>query len=296
MVNSKERRSSNGGARYMAIGFSQRRLIVSGWAMRITGYSVVLIIAASILHRLFGLATPVALNLYLLAFSGAVLGIVLAAYALWRIWKGGHRGTGSSLVAIALAVAILMWPVSLLPTIQALPNINDVTTDTERPPAFVATAKLRPPGSNSIDYPGETFAKAQAQAYPDLRTLAVERDATETVTLVAQALRKLGMQVVREVAPDGRSGVGFVEAVDRTLVFGFYDDVVVRVANNGRGALVDVRSASRFGRHDLGANAARLRKVLTALVERIQATVPKKDGRRKRLRRNRGKKPRSNSG
>ena len=185
----------------MASGYSQRRVIVSGWAMRIAGYSVVLIVAASVLHRLFGLATPVALNLYLLAFAGAVLGILLAAYALWRIWKGGYRGTGSSLVAIAFASAILMWPVSLLPTIQALPNINDVTTDTERPPAFVATAKLRPPGSNPIDYPGETFSRAQVQAYPDLRTLAVERDATETVVLVGQALRKLRMEVVREVAP-----------------------------------------------------------------------------------------------
>ncbi|MGI9476987.1 MAG: DUF1499 domain-containing protein [Hyphomicrobiaceae bacterium] len=280
----------------MASGFLQRRVIVSGWAMRIAGYSVVLILAASILHRLFGLATPVALNLYLLAFGGAVLGIVLATFALWRIWRGGYRGTGSSLVAIAFASAILMWPVSLLPTIQALPNINDVTTDTVRPPAFVATAKLRPPGSNPIDYPGEKFANAQASAYPDLRTLAVERDAAETVALVGQALRKLRMQVVHELAPDGKTGVGFVEAVDRTLVFGFYDDVVVRVANNGRGALVDVRSASRFGRHDLGANAARVRSILTALVERIQATVPKKSGRRKRLRRNRGKRRRSNSG
>jgi hypothetical protein len=280
----------------MASGFSQRRVIVSGWAMRIAGYSVVLIVAASILHRLFGLATPVALNLYLLAFGGALLGIVLATFALWRIWKGGYRGTGSSLVAIAFASAILMWPVSLLPTVQALPNINDVTTDTVRPPAFVATAKLRPPGSNPVVYPGEKFADAQASAYPDLRTLAVERDATETVALVGQALRKLRMEVVREAAPDAGTGVGFVEAVDRTLVFGFYDDVVVRVANNGRGALVDVRSASRFGRHDLGANATRVRRIMTALVERIQATVPKKNGRRKRLRRNRGQKRRSNSG
>ena len=243
--------------------------------MQIAGYSVVLIVAASVLHRLFGLATPIALNLYLLAFFGAALGILLAAYALWRIWRGGYRGTGSSVVAIVLAGAILMWPVSLLPTLQALPNINDVTTDTERPPAFQEIAKLRPPGSNPIDYQAK-FAEAQVKAYPDLRTLVVERDATETVTLVAQALRKLRMQVVREVAPDQRSGVGFVEAVDRTLVFGFYDDVVVRVADRGRGALVDIRSASRFGQHDLGANAARVRTVLRLSSSGSRQRCPKK--------------------
>ena len=75
------------GAHDMAFGFSQKRLIVSGWAMQVAGYSVVLIFAASILHRLFGLDTAIALNLYLLAFIGAALAILLAAWALWRIWR-----------------------------------------------------------------------------------------------------------------------------------------------------------------------------------------------------------------
>ncbi|MFT5508788.1 MAG: hypothetical protein ACI89J_001864 [Hyphomicrobiaceae bacterium] len=273
----------------MALGFSQRRLMVSGWAVQIAGYSIILIVAASVLHRLFGLATPVALNLYLLAFIGAGLAIVLAGYALLRIWQGGHRGTGSSLVAIALSSAILMWPLSMLPKLQSLPNINDVSTDTISPPPFVEIAKRRPAGSNPIEYDNANFAEVQEKAYPDLRTLPVERSAAETVTLVAQALRKLRMEVVREAAPDRSTGLGFVEAVDRTLVFGFYDDVVVRVAENGVGALVDVRSASRFGQHDLGANATRVRKVLTALVERIQATVPKKEERRKRRKKRRSK-------
>ena len=263
----------------MAFGFSQKRLIVSRWAMQVAGYSVILIIAASVLHRLFGLATPVALNLYLLAFCGAGLAVLLAVYALCLIWRSGARGLGSAMVAIVLAGAILMWPLSLLPTVQSLPNINDVSTDTQNPPAFVEVAKLRRPGSNPIAY-NAAFAEAQANAYPDLRTLAVQRNAAETVTLVAQALRKLRMQVVREVVPDQRSGTGYVEAYDRTLVFGFYDDVIVRIRRRGRGALVDVRSASRFGQHDLGANAVRVRAVLTALVERIQATVPEKRSRR----------------
>lgn len=255
--------------------------------MQFAGLSVVLIIAAGVLHRLFGLATPVALNLFMLAFICAGVAILLAGVALIRIWRSGYRGTGTAMMAIAVAVAILMWPVSLLPTVRALPNINDVTTDTVNPPEFVEIAKLRPVGANSVIYKGT--GELQRKAYPDLRTLTVERNAAETVTLVAQALRKLRMQVVREVAPDARSGgVGYVEAVDRTLLFGFYDDVTVRIAGYGRGALVDVRSASRFGRHDLGRNAERVRSVLTALVERIQATVPKK-GSGRRLRRRRRK-------
>jgi uncharacterized protein (DUF1499 family) len=276
----------------MAFGFSQRRPMVSGWAIQVAGYSVALIVAASLLHRLFGLATPVALNLFLLAFAGAGLTIVLAGYALWQIWQDGLRGTGSAIVAIAIALAILMWPVSMLPIARGLPVLNDVTTDVANPPQFVELAKQRPPGSNPVAYPGAKFAKRQTKAYPDLRTFEVDRDAVETVSLVAQALRRLRMNVVREETPDRRNGtVGYVEAVDRTLVFGFYDDVVVRIAPNGRGSLVDVRSASRFGRHDLGKNAARVRRVLTMLVQRIQATVPKQR-KRKTLRRRRAAKDR----
>ena len=124
----------------------------------------------------------------------------------------------------------------------------------------------------------------------------IEQPAIMYDPLVAQALRKQRMVVVREVAPERASGVGFVEAYDRTLVFGFYDDVIVRVTRSGRGALVDVRSASRFGQHDLGANAARVRRVLTALVERIQATVPEKRSRGQRRRSNPRAPLRSNGG
>jgi hypothetical protein len=266
----------------MAFGFSQRRLKVSAWAMQLSGLSVVLILAAGVLHRLFELDTPVALNLFMLAFVGAGGAIALATYALVRIWQHGYRGTGSALVAIAISVCVLMWPVSLLPTLQSLPSLNDVTTDTVNPPMFEEISKLRPAGSNPSAYSGNP--ELQTKAYPDLRTMTVQRDAVETLSLVGQALRKLRMDVVREVAPEGRTRLGFVEAVDRTLVLGFYDDVVVRVAANGSGALVDIRSASRFGRHDLGSNAERVRRIMNALVERVQATVPKdeSEGRRRK--------------
>ena len=251
-----------------------RRLLVSAWAVRIAAICVALIVTSLLLHRLFDLPTPLALNLIALSFAGAVLAILLSLFALLRVWQKGYHGAGNALVAIAIASAILMWPLSLLPTIQQLPEINDVTTDTTNPPAFTALAVDRPPGARQPDYNPE-FSEIQQEVYPDLRTLSVDRDAAEVLTLAAQTLRRLRMEVVREDAPSRENGnVGYVEAIDRTLVIGFRDDVVVRVAGSGRGALVDVRSASRFGRHDLGRNAQRLREVLRALIERLQSTVP----------------------
>lgn len=270
----------------MVYRITNRRLKSAGWAVRTAAFSVVIIVVAIVLHRLFGLSTPVALNLFMLAFAGAALAVLLSIYSLWRIWRIGYHGTGNSLVAIALVAGIFMWPVSMLPTINSLPNINDVTTDVERPPQFVKIAAQRPVGSNTLVYPGDTFANQQRKAYPDLRTMVVERDAIETTALVASALKRLKMDVVREEAPERSTGyIGHVEAIDRTLVFGFYDDVVVRITSNGPGAFVDIRSVSRYGSHDLGRNAERVRKIMTALVERIQATVPKKGSKRRRGRR-----------
>ena len=113
-------------------------------------------------------------------------------------------------------------------------------------------ARNRPLGAKAPSYDPE-FAALQQAAYSDIRPLILNRDATEVVELVGQSLRRLRMRVVQEVAPQERRGsVGFVEAVDRTLVLGFHDDVIVRVTDLGRTARVDVRSASRYGRHDLG--------------------------------------------
>ena len=251
-----------------------RRLLVSAWAVRIAAVCVALIVTSLLLHRLFDFPTPLTLNLIALSFAGAVAAILLGLFALLRVWQRGYHGAGNALVAIAVATAILMWPLSLLPTIQRLPEINDVTTDTANPPAFMTLAENRPAGAQPPDY-NRAFSEIQREVYPDLRTLSVNRDAAEVLTLADQTLRRLRMEVVREEPPTRDNGnVGYVEAIDRTLVIGFRDDVVIRVAGSGRRALVDVRSASRFGRHDLGRNAQRVREVLRALIERLKSTVP----------------------
>ena len=57
---------------------------------------------------------------------------------------------------------------------------------------------------------------------------------------------------------------GRVEATATTFWFGFKDDVVVRVREYETGSKIDVRSVSRVGASDLGANAARIERFLNA--------------------------------
>ncbi len=59
--------------------------------------------------------------------------------------------------------------------------------------------------------------------------------------------------------------ITYVEAVARSMIMGFADDIVIRIIEEEQGALVDMRSSSRWGVHDLGANAKRIDSFLNDL-------------------------------
>jgi uncharacterized protein (DUF1499 family) len=247
----------------------------SRWTSRIALFSVGVLATAILLHRFFSLPTPIALNLALVAFAGAILSLVFAILGAIGIWRTGRPGTSRIVLGTLVALGLLLWPLVFLPQFEGLPEINDVTTDAADPPPFTAVEGKRGMGANSAVYPGAAFAAAQAAAYPDIKPIEINRSADESFELAADALRRLKMEIVRQDPPDLKSGEpGIVEAVDRTLIVGFYDDVVVRVAGDEEHARIDVRSASRYGRHDLGRNADRVRQVLKEIVVRLESVVP----------------------
>ena len=251
----------------------QRTVPQSIWGLRLVTFAILLAVSAGLLHRFTGLLTPVALNAFVIAFVLAGLAMVLAVIALLSVWRTARDGTVSAVVTLLLGGTLLAWPLSLLPEIVSAPPVNDVSTDTVRPPLFTEAATRWPNGANPVEYAGDAAAEVQRARYPDIRPLIVPRRVTDAFELVGQALRGLGYEVVREQEPE-RNRFGIVEAVDRTFLLGFRDDVVVRVARAQRGARIDVRSASRWGTHDFGANAERVRAVLNAIVDRLELTVP----------------------
>ena len=248
----------------------------SNWTPRLGLFGAALLLSAVLLHRLFGMSTPVALNLMKVATVLASIGLLLGAVALIDIWRRGRSGLAGTLIGMIVALAILTWPLAYLPAFTNLPQINDVSTDLEAPPRFVALAGLRHGDDNGPEYPKERFARLQAAAYPDLKPLLVNRSSEEAFQLALEAVKRLRFQLVAEQSPELRpvARPGWIEAVDRTLVFGFYDDVVIRVDGDQRRARIDVRSASRYGRHDLGSNAERTRRILRELQTRFEETVP----------------------
>jgi len=254
---------------------SERAPVTSRWSSRVALFALGLVISAVFMHRLLGMSTPVAANLFAVALGCAILSIALAAIASIRIWRRGAPGTARVMFSVTLSLAILLIPVLLAVAAAPYPTINDVSTDLSAPPEFVTLAKARPPGSNSAVYPGEAFAAKQARAYPDLRPIMISRSSEEAFELVVDAVKRMKMQIVRQDPPGSTPAApGSIEAMDRTLIMGFYDDVAIRVTGDDTSARVDMRSASRFGRSDLGRNAERLHLLAQEIHMRIDATVP----------------------
>ncbi len=140
--------------------------------------------------------------------------------------------------------------------LQTQPRIHDISTDTANPPAFDAVLPLRRGAKNPPEYVPAT-ATEQRKGYPDIVPLQLSLAPSVAFDNAERAARAMGWQVVA-VAPDKMR----IEATDTTLLFGFKDDIVVRVTPQGNGSVVDVRSLSRVGGSDFGANAKRVRAYL----------------------------------
>ena len=197
---------------------------------------------------------------------GGVLALVGAGLMLYR--RAVLPGL-ASLVVAAAAFGMLAAPLAMKRTAKAVPFIHDVTTDTDDPPAFVAILPLRADAPNPPTY-DPAVADLQRAYYTDLAPLVVQRPYEEVFPLAVAALRDEGLRVVAAVPGQGR-----IEGVARTRWFGFEDDVVLRLQDaHGIATVVDVRSKSRVGGSDLGANAARIEAILGRIEAAAGPAVP----------------------
>jgi uncharacterized protein (DUF1499 family) len=249
------------------------------WTSRLSLFCVGLVLVALPLHQLLLLQTPTLLTILKGAFAGAAVAIGLGLLATVGIWRTGEPGTARVVFGIAVSLALLAWPAFTALTAMDLPEITDVTTDTQAPPPFTNLGKQRVDGANPAAYNAARFASVQAATYPDLKPLAIGRSTEEAFEVVVEALKKLKIKIEHEQLPNARTGQpGFIEAIDRTTIIGFRDDVAIRVSGDARQARIDLRSASRYGGHDLGRNAKRLRDMMREIQIRLDQSLPQAGG------------------
>ena len=192
--------------------------------------------------------------------SAGAVGIALIA-AIWVAFRRLHwQNVVAALVAAALGAVCYMIPAQQLATAGSVPPIHDITTDTDEPPSFVAILPLRADAPNPPEY-DPAVAEQQQEGYPDLRGVTLDAPPAEAFAQALAAAEAMGWDLVANDAAAGR-----IEATDTTFWYGFKDDVVIRVRADGAGSRIDVRSKSRVGRSDVGANAKRIREYTARLL------------------------------
>jgi uncharacterized protein (DUF1499 family) len=195
------------------------------------------------------------------AFVGGFLGaiaVILAALGL-RATRARSGRSGRDRAWFGLATGGLMLLAVLRGALAGggnVPRINDITTNPGDPPQF-EYAK-RDPATRDRDWsypPG--FAAQQRAGYPDLAPIALSVPPDDAYERAQAAVHALGFDVVLS---DKARGV--IEARDTTKLFHFVDDVAIRIRPDANGgSVVDIRSKSRVGKGDIGANAKRIRAI-----------------------------------
>ncbi len=229
------------------------------WSRRCALFALAVAVLSVIVLRSGLLEIVPALATFAAALIFAGLAILLAFASFVVIWRQGLAGLGHSFLGLFLGLALLAYPAYLGYRATVLPAIYDITTDTANPPRYDVLARLRPRGRS--DYPGAATAERQRQAYPDLvpLQLGVPAKAAYDAAMAVATKRKW---LVVDTKPPAPTRPAAIEAVARSPIMGFRDDVVIRITAQGDGSKVDVRSASRYGSTDFGANASRIRSLL----------------------------------
>jgi fatty-acyl-CoA synthase len=206
-----------------------------------------------------------------LAFVGVLAGLVafyVAAFAGFRrLWP-------LALASLALPLLVVGGFMGLKQTAQRFPG-HDIATDWERPLAFSPRAMaVRGPGSNPVhadprsvwNNPAvENWMDRRAEAVnarlcPEARPVVLPVPPTEAYARIKAAVADAGLTVMTD-DPAG----GVLEATETSFWFEFKDDIVFRVLPEGQGSRVDLRSISRVGGSDLGANCSRVVRMAESL-------------------------------
>jgi len=228
------------------------------WSRRLAWFAAAVFTLSLLLVRLRepsleGL-TPVAASYVFVLAS-----LLLAGVAFVGIWRHGYRGAGMAAGATAICL-VLLAPAGYIGFLAATrPPLSDLATDMTDPPEFSrapATLAARD-GRLPPDVPAEQ-RRLQRRAYPKAVPILLDIPAEAAFELARKAAGSLGWQVLEASKPGRRDGAGRIEAVARGRLLRFAEDITIRIRARPEGSRIDVRSASRLGGHDLGANAARI--------------------------------------
>jgi uncharacterized protein (DUF1499 family) len=205
----------------------------------------------------FARIVPALIGFGLFALGG-LLALVVSIITVIRVVRGRRVGLGGGVAIVTAA-----WFLIIASRAGGAPRINDFTTDVADPPAFRHARSLPANVGRDMAYPAG-FAAIQQECCADLRPARVKAGAADALERARRVAERTPDWKITATDADG----GTIEAVATTRVFGFQDDIVIRVRADGPSeSRIDIRSKSRDGRGDLGTNANRIRRFVAAVEE-----------------------------
>ncbi len=236
-------------------------------------FLAVLIAAGAILSvRLGGAGFATGLEVMTAPVALAAIAFVLSL--VWLVSALKHnRGEAKRVGLIGFFGSILLLYVPLHTVYRGYmaPPVQDVTTDPEDPPAFVALAG-RATGADGapfnakamIHYRGEynTVSYMLHEYYSELtKPLALLMPPAKMFWRCFEAAKRMGWQIVAYNEKEGR-----IEATATSFWFGRVSDIVIRVRPAGSlGARFDMRARSETGTRDFGRNLELMKDYRAAL-------------------------------
>jgi uncharacterized protein (DUF1499 family) len=194
------------------------------------------------------------------ALLGGLLAVVLSLVGI-AMTRGGRDpgGRRKAWTGLAIGLGLILVVLAGASTGGDAPPINDITTDLANPPAFAPSAVVDDYAGRDMSYPPE-FVEIVRASYPDLAPLVLQEPIETVFERAVATAESLGWEISARNDPEHS-----FDAKDTSTLFRFVDDVTVRVVAEGSGSRIDVRSKSRDGRGDLGANAKRIQRFLQAM-------------------------------
>lgn len=253
----------------MAVLLERRVSSAARWSRRLALFSAVLLLTSVFGHRIEAIDAISLFWLLGLVVGLAFVAAVLAMLGFVQLWefgdKGGRNSTKGLLVALAVLAPFAYGAFQLL----TLPALTDVSTDPVDPPTFFYAGGKRTPQMNRLlPYDGAK-AGVQAAYYPEVTGRRYALEMNTAINLIETVLDRLGWIPLGPARMGSAGGVMTVEVAAPSAWIGLMSDIAIRVADEGETTYVDVRSASRYGEHDLGGNAAKINRFFAEMEAEI---------------------------
>ncbi len=282
-----------------------RRSKAAIWCLRLALFLIPFFVLVILLYRFAKIDT---IQMFILIAFGlliALLSLVFAIKAISELWTKGYRG-GSQVIRGMIITLLVLLPFGYQAFLSIqFPLANDVSTDMLNPPEYINAVNIREAnvdkGMNPIFQYDDEYAREIILAYPRLQSRrypAGPERVLEAVRIIIDNNKWLltGSSGIPELKSNAESENTteladnepeeendeeqieeeiaapddiFIEALERTFIFGFQNDVIIRIVSEDRNTLVDVRSSARWGKHDFGYNA----KLIEGFLQQLDAAL-----------------------